>query len=263
VNLLPVQKKKSRDPGDNREMVEARRRFLDAGHYDPIADAVVTQVSGLSTGPSRTILDSGCGEGFYLHRLALALAALDLPATLLGLDISKHAIQLAAKKNRDLGWLVASARGAPIQPHSLDTILCLFGFCFYEDFARLLKPGGSLLRVDAGPEHLLELRQRIYPELKPARPFNYLSATDAGFALQQEHALRFTLPRLDDATLHQLMAMTPHMYRADKSLLGRLTASEIPPIRVDVVLRRFELTIRQRYRHAPNQAGGPNRAGPG
>jgi len=33
ANLLPVQHKRSRDPGDSKEMVAARRRFLTAGFY--------------------------------------------------------------------------------------------------------------------------------------------------------------------------------------------------------------------------------------
>lgn len=37
LNLLPVQHKKSLDPGDNAAMVEARRQFLGAGHYAPLA----------------------------------------------------------------------------------------------------------------------------------------------------------------------------------------------------------------------------------
>ena len=37
LNLLPVQHKNSRDPGDNAAMVEARRRFLEGGHYAPLA----------------------------------------------------------------------------------------------------------------------------------------------------------------------------------------------------------------------------------
>lgn len=41
VNLLPVQHKRSRDPGDSAEMMQARRAFLDAGHYQPLRDAVV------------------------------------------------------------------------------------------------------------------------------------------------------------------------------------------------------------------------------
>ena len=39
VNLLPVQNKRSRDPGDSKTMIVARQEFLVAGFYQPIADA--------------------------------------------------------------------------------------------------------------------------------------------------------------------------------------------------------------------------------
>lgn len=240
VNLLPVQKKKSKDPGDSPDMVEARHRFLEAGYYNPIADELLSLIRDLPSTPTHTILDSGCGEGFYLRHIANTLKADNSSLTLFGLDISKPAIQLAARSPQAIGWLVGSGRGAPVQNGSLDTILCIFGFCFYADFAQILKPGGTLIRIDAGPDHLKELRERIYPELKPARAFDYQSATDMGFVLEQEKTLQFHLPPLDMPTMLQLMAMTPHLYRANKTLLAELQASDMPEILVDVVFRTFK-----------------------
>ncbi|WP_236744280.1 putative RNA methyltransferase [Marinobacter similis] len=46
VHLLPVQKKRSREPGDSKDMVAARQRFLNAGFYDAISDAVNRIVAG-------------------------------------------------------------------------------------------------------------------------------------------------------------------------------------------------------------------------
>lgn len=240
VNLLPVQKKKSKDPGDSPDMVEARHHFLEAGYYDAIAEQLLSLLRDLPITPTHTILDSGCGEGFYLRQIASALKADNSSLTLFGLDISKPAIQLAVKSPQEIGWLVGSGRGAPVRNGALDTILCIFGFCFYADFAQLLKPGGTLIRIDAGPDHLKELRERIYPELKPARAFDYQSATDAGFVLKQEKTLQFHLPPLDMPTVQALMAMTPHLYRANKTLLAGLQASDLPEILVDVVFRTFK-----------------------
>ncbi|MGB8241783.1 MAG: rRNA (guanine-N1)-methyltransferase, partial [Azonexus sp.] len=68
TNLLPVQKKRSLDPGDSKEMVAARRRFLNAGHYLPIAAAVSgATLADLPAGAMATCLDAGCGEGYYLR----------------------------------------------------------------------------------------------------------------------------------------------------------------------------------------------------
>ncbi len=65
VNLLPVQHKRSRDPGDSAEMMQARRAFLDAGHYQPLRDAIVAQLREWLDEKATAVLDIGCGEGYY------------------------------------------------------------------------------------------------------------------------------------------------------------------------------------------------------
>ncbi|MDX7018693.1 23S rRNA (guanine(745)-N(1))-methyltransferase, partial [Klebsiella aerogenes] len=82
VNLLPVQHKRSRDPGDSAEMMQARRAFLDAGHYQPLRDAIVNVLKEKSNSEDAAILDIGCGEGYYPHAFADALAG----CTTFGLD---------------------------------------------------------------------------------------------------------------------------------------------------------------------------------
>ncbi|PLL88324.1 23S rRNA (guanine(745)-N(1))-methyltransferase, partial [Klebsiella michiganensis] len=80
VNLLPVQFKRSRDPGDSAEMMQARRAFLDAGHYQPLRGAICAY---LQTFAPTDLLDIGCGEGYYTHAFA-AIASHSW-----GLDVSK------------------------------------------------------------------------------------------------------------------------------------------------------------------------------
>lgn len=70
VNLLPVQHKRSRDPGDSAEMMQARRAFLDAGHYQPLRDAVVALLRQYLTEGASAMLDIGCGEGYYTATFA-------------------------------------------------------------------------------------------------------------------------------------------------------------------------------------------------
>ena len=102
VNLLPVQQKHSKNPGDTREQVLSRRSFLEADIYAPICEALIDAAKELNlTGP---ILDVGCGEGYYCSRLARALNA-----ELVGLDISKEAVRCAAAKYKDARWLCATA----------------------------------------------------------------------------------------------------------------------------------------------------------
>ncbi|MBP8923974.1 MAG: methyltransferase domain-containing protein [Thauera sp.] len=254
VNLLPVQNKRSLDPGDSKEMVAARRRFLEAGHYQPIADAVAQAVlAGAVPGRTLTCLDAGCGEGYYLRQLAATAAAEAHPLALAGLDISKWAVQAAAK--RDLHdarsqagpspspspsttWVVGSNAGLPVLPGTLDRVLCMFGFPVYGEFARVLRHGGELLQVDAGPEHLRELREVIYPTLKPERPA--ARQAPAGFEHLGTDTLRFPVHVDGAAPIADLLAMTPHLYRATAEGRARAAALTALTMTVDVRLARYQ-----------------------
>lgn len=86
INLLPVQHKRSRDPGDSAEMMQARRAFLDAGHYQPLRDAVINLLRERLDQSATAILDIGCGEGYYTHAFAEALPGV----TTFGLDVAKR-----------------------------------------------------------------------------------------------------------------------------------------------------------------------------
>src|SRR5690606_1183438 len=132
----------------------------------------------------------GCGEGYYLRQLASAIG--DAPElALLGLDISKWAVLSAAKQDKRPNWVVGSNARLPVQSGTLDRVLCLFGFPVHAEFARVLKPHGQLLQVDAGPDHLRELREIIYPIVKPQRT-GPLQAPP-GFASLTSDALRYRL----------------------------------------------------------------------
>ncbi len=128
IHLLPVQNKRSRDPGDSKEMVAARRRFLNAGHYQPIAQAVSRSVLAAGAGRAAvSVLDAGCGEGYYLRQLTSALAP-SLQLVLIGLDISKWAVQAAANQHRHATWLVGSNANLPVMDATLDCVLFMFVF---------------------------------------------------------------------------------------------------------------------------------------
>ncbi|MEX0730148.1 MAG: methyltransferase domain-containing protein [Aquisalimonadaceae bacterium] len=238
THLLPVQQKRSRDPGDSKEMVEARRRFLDAGFYAPVATAVSQWVlAGLPSAATATCLDAGCGEGYYLRQLA-ACADADVTLALLGLDISKWAVLAAAKQDRRPNWVVGSNAHLPVQSGSLDRLLCVFGFPVYAEFARVLKPSGRLLRVDPGADHLRELREIIYPHLKPVGTAE--AQVPEGFQTLSTQTLSYSLKLTGPEQIADLLAMTPHLYRAPAHGLARAAALKALSITVDVRLTSFK-----------------------
>ncbi|MGK0525474.1 MAG: 23S rRNA (guanine745-N1)-methyltransferase [Pseudomonadales bacterium] len=238
VHLLPVQNKRSKDPGDNKQMVAARQRFLSSGFYQPLADAINRAVfhEGFSES-SINCLDAGCGEGYYLRQLAhSAPETVDL--ALVGLDISKWAILSAAKQDKSPAWVVGSNANLPAMPETLDRILCLFGFPVYPEFARVLKSGGEIVQMDAGVDHLRELREIIYPELRAPRPDQKVMPD--GFTNLDTSVIRYALTLPDKDSIADLLAMTPHLYRANAEGLARAAQIESLTVTVDVILRRIK-----------------------
>ena len=232
ANLLPVQYKRSKDPGDSKEMIAARRRYLESGVYRPIAAATAqAALADLAPDAPAACLDAGCGEGYYLRELAAA-APPGLTLEILGLDISKWAVQAAARQEKRATWVVGTNARLPVRSASLDRLLCLFGFPVHAEFARVLRPGGRIVQVDAGPDHLRELREIIYPRLKddPRRAF----APPAGFALLSEDTLRYPARLTSRAQIADLLTMTPHLYRATAEGRARAAALDGLDITVDV-----------------------------
>lgn len=236
VHLLPVQNKRSRDPGDSKDMVAARQRFLNAGYYQPIAKAVSKAVLCDLTSRSHRLscLDAGGGEGYYLRELISAGS--DISLLLMGLDISKWATLAAAKQDNRPRWIVGSNASLPVLPGTLDRVLCLFGYPVYGEFARVLKPGGVLIQADVGPDHLRELREIIYPSLKPDKP--PMAAPD-GFSIVATETVRFPLTLDRQDVIADLLAMTPHLYRAP--VQGREKAARLEQLTVTVEVRLTKL----------------------
>ncbi|MDN3558730.1 putative RNA methyltransferase [Vreelandella neptunia] len=242
VNLLPVQQKRSYDPGDSKAMVAARQRFLGAGHYQAIAEAVSNAVLSHAEvqavgNPPFSCLDAGCGEGYYLRQLADA-ATNTHPLSLMGLDISKWAVLAAAKQDNKQAplssWVVGSNAHLPVQTETLDCVLCMFGFPVLSEFARVLRTGGVLLQVEAGPNHLRELREVIYPTLKPERSTEI--EVLEGFTHHSIERVSYSLALNGSDEIVDLLAMTPHLYRASAEGRVRAAALEMLSVTVDVRL---------------------------
>jgi 23S rRNA (guanine745-N1)-methyltransferase len=232
INLLPVQNKRSLNPGDNKEMVAARNRFLESEFYAPIAKILSQQVlDNLLPTDNLSCLDAGCGEGYYLRQLSKDIQS-DQNLHLIGLDISKWAVLHASKLSKDIRWIVGSNANLPIQDNTLDWVFSLFGFPVYAEFERVLKIGGKLLLVDAGEHHLKELREVIYPTLKPAKEKS--ETTPEGFSKISKQHLSFTITLYSKEEIADLLAMTPHLYRANAEGKSRVQALTSLTLTVDV-----------------------------
>lgn len=243
VNLLPAQHKRSKQPGDSKAMVSARGRFLNSGPYEPVARQLADIAFAQITHAKQTcFMDAGCGEGYYLdyvlHELKDKKGHNEL--SFIGLDISRPAIAAAAKRSRQIRWIVGTNRQPPVEPASVDVVLCIFGFRSLEGFHKLLKSGGKVILVEPGPEHLQELREIIYSEVRKTDPPGLSALEETGFSIVDRQRLQFQTGALNNEQINDLLVMTPHFYRANKQ--GRETATklQILDVCVDAVFTTLE-----------------------
>lgn len=143
--------------GYDQEMLEARRRVLQAGFFQPMVAAVN---AALPQHPVR-LIDVGTGEGTPLAQLQALRGEGDVLA---GFDISKAGVQLATQLNpASLFFCVADLRHLPFATNSLDAVIEFFSPADYDEFDRVLKPGGQVLKIVPTGHYLQELRQLLYP----------------------------------------------------------------------------------------------------
>ncbi len=156
INLLLSHQRKSKNPGDDANMIQARRRFFDSGVFDPLTRLILNS-SFITNHSSLSFLDAGCGEGHFAGTLSETR-----DGQFFGMDISKEAVRCAAKRYRKANWIVANAlRTLPFADHSLDVILSVLAPRNPEEFVRILKPDGVLILGVPGPNHLIELRSQL------------------------------------------------------------------------------------------------------
>jgi 23S rRNA (guanine745-N1)-methyltransferase len=159
VNLLQPQDRRSREPGDAREAVEARRRVLERGLAEPLLEALRAPVDALELERPR-VLDVGCGTGWLLGRIA---EERELRAV--GVDLSARAIELAAKERPELTWVVANAdRALPLRAGAFDLALSITGPKPARELRRVLAPHGLLAVAVPAPDDLIELRAAVFGE---------------------------------------------------------------------------------------------------
>lgn len=201
VNLLPVQHKRSREPGDSAEMMQARRAFLDAGHYQPLRDAVSDKLRAIEP---ENLLDIGCGEGYYTHAFAAKAGQT------WGLDVSKTAVRYGAKRYPQVNFCVASSQRLPFDDNSMDVVVRIYAPCNPLELKRVVKPGGWVITVTPGPRHLMEMKGLIYSEIQLHAPH---SEVIEGFSLVSHDALAYPM-QLTGEEATTLLQMTPFAWRA-------------------------------------------------
>ena len=202
VNLLQSQRSSKKNHGDDRDMIVARRDFLEKGHYAPLRELLEEKVY-FYTAKNDTIVDAGCGEGWYC-------APLCADFEVIGLDISKEALKWAAKRNCFTHLAVASCFDMPLKNGLASGVINFFSPLADEEYSRILKPGGKLYRAVPGTHHLWQLKQAIYDIPKENVPER---EELEGLRLLERCPLTFEMELISQEEIQALFQMTPYYYR--------------------------------------------------
>lgn len=206
--------------GDNREMVLARRAFLGAGYYAPLARYLSSLVDDY-TPRGGAILDAGAGEGYYTNFIERHIFDRDGESDVSAFDISKDAVREIGRKNPRISLAVAGSYHMPIADGSIDTLVNTFSPLAAEETLRVLKRGGHFIMAIPGEEHLFKLKEVVYDT-----PYkNVVSDTAlSGFELILDEPLEYNF-RLDSPeAIKDLFMMTPYAYRTKPSDRAKIDA---------------------------------------
>lgn len=203
------------------ELFDSRRLVFEHGFYQPIAEAIATWL----TNAPLTILDAGCGEGYYARLLADRF-----PLTqLIGLDISRDAITAAAREPGRANWLVADLKHLPVADHSADVLLDVLTPADYAEFGRVLKPDGWLIKVVPGADYLCEVRKAVAPWLRSGDTYDNTRVIDhlkEHAVIAEEREVRITRP-LSEEESRAFLRMTPMTFSVPADVLDTLAISQI------------------------------------
>lgn len=212
VNLLPPNKKHSKNPGDDKDMVKARNRFLSSDYYLPLRKELESIFSKYYF-DGMNIFDSGCGEGYYTLGICSALVKKGIKFQIAGIDISKEACKRAAKRTKYVEIAVASAYHLPVEDDSIDIVLNCFSPMCSEEFIRILKPNGKLIYVVPAPRHLWELKNAIYdnPYENERTEIEY-----KGFHHIDTKYVKSQIYLPNNEAITDLFTMTPYFWKTPK-----------------------------------------------
>lgn len=221
INLLPVNQKKSKSPGDNEMMISARRNFLELGFYDPLIEHIIKIIKEDFTFNNNHFiaLDAGCGEGYYSEKVMNNIPG--MTSQIVGTDISKYAVKNAAKKYKDNFYFVSSVFNLPVATEGIDLILSIFSPLQPEEFKRILTKDGYVIVVSPGENHLKELAELIYDNFREHKN-NVIEKMTPSLEYQTTKKATFNIHITDVESLLILLKMTPYYWSTSKENLTKI-----------------------------------------
>ena len=236
-NLLQPQDKKSLKPGDSDDAVLARHRWLNRGHAAGLIEALLPWTEGTApANATHRVMDLGCGEGTFGPALFH-----DCGANYCGVDLSKRAIRLAAKRWPEGTWILANAdRFLPAADDSVDFVASLFGRRPASEIARVLKPGGRCVVAVPGEEDLIQLREEVQETgIRRSRWETVVQELESvGLSLEQHQLWRTTVELQPDA-IADALAMTYRAARKSQHDLAQELETMPVTLAADLILMKL------------------------
>ena len=221
VNLAPQIKQSA---NYDKENFQNRQQILEAGFYQAILEAISDLLSNSKN--AKTILDIGCGEGFYSRKLQERHP----DKTFYAFDISKDSVQIAAKSepNWAVNWFVGDLARLPIKDASMDILLDIFSPANYGEFRRVLSKDGILIKVIPTKNHLKEIRQKVQNQLtnKDYSNQDIKNHFQNNFTILSSKTASLTKPTTAEQ-LQSLLSMTPLLFHIDQSKIDWSQLTEI------------------------------------
>ena len=221
VNLAPQIKQSA---NYDKENFQNRQQILEAGFYQAILEGISDL---LATKPSsKTVLDIGCGEGFYSRKLQESHS----DKTFYAFDISKDSVQIAAKSepNWAVNWFVGDLARLPIKDASMNILLDIFSPANYGEFRRVLSKDGILIKVIPTENHLKEIRHMVQDQLtnKDYSNQDIKEHFQEHFSIQSRQIASLTKPVTAEQR-QALLSMTPLLFHVDQTKIDWTQLTEI------------------------------------
>ncbi|SFB29055.1 23S rRNA (guanine(745)-N(1))-methyltransferase [Clostridium frigidicarnis] len=225
VNLLLANQKNTKDPGDNKEMMENRRNFLNKGYYSKFSDELNNVIDFYLKSDEEYILDAGCGEGYFISKIKNKISSDDNRHDInyYGMDISKSAIKYATRRDKTVNFSVGSSFNLPFLDKSLNYVIRNFAPGEAEEFRRVLKDDGKLVIATPGVEHLFELKERIYEN---PRKHEIKDTSIEDFQLIDHREIKYDINLNNNEDIQNLITMTPYYWSITKEMKNRLEELE-------------------------------------
>lgn len=235
VNLLMANQKKSKEPGDSEDMIKSRNAFLNEGYYHSLSTKLSEMIEKSLNKNTASILDVGCGVGYYLSVLKNHL---NNNSKFYGIDISKPAIQIAAKRKLGANLAVASAYNLPFIDNSFEVLYSVFSPVSPQECNRVLKDDGFLFMVGPGQEHLSGLTKLIYDKVVPHKGNNVLDESK-NFELIEQIDIKETITVLKDDILN-LVKMTPYYWQMTKEQQNTINELEKLETTIHFYIKKYQ-----------------------